>query len=204
MPTTPLMDPGQFAEWWTFLSESDEEKLRSGERLIVEGRVHYKGHWKGNPTIGVSVMLYSDIQKLNPLGQTVNDELVVHLFDVVRSDIPTLFATNTNGFKNIPIKEFNKIEIGDTVSAVASMRVNDGKTWLNGTGVEHIESGDFDSLSFDSPTFSGASKSESAPARSPKGTAFQNQSALNEARSMGLDDLASSEEDMHTMYWNIN
>ena len=205
------MTSEKFAEWMTFLSEVDEEKLRSGKRLSVEGRVHYKGYWSNEtPAIGISVMFESDIEGLKALVQIVDEKPVVDIFDVAKSNIETLVSVNLNGYINVKDKEFNKIERGDIVSAEVSIRTDtEGRSWLNGRNVELVENGHIGPFLYKNIDSSisvednnDLSEPDTHKGFSPRGTHFRHHSALKEARCMGLDDISNSEEQMHTMYWN--
>ena len=152
-----LMNANKFAEWMTFISESDEEKLRSGKNIAAEGRVHSREF--DDPSsfvLGISVMLASDIDNLKPLVQVIDETPVIDLFDLARSDIPTVTVDNADKSTLLSSEYLRRVGMGDIVSVEVSMQSNrDKRCRLRGRNVDLVNIKTDGNFNFDLESLNG-------------------------------------------------
>lgn len=140
-----LLNANEFAQRTTFLSESDERTLQSGNALKVRANVNFKGYWDPNSEqefLGIAVMRESDIDKLQELVQIQDGEPMIETRNLRDSEIPSLTVTNNHDREiiNVSREQYEAIAPGDEVEVEVRLNSDDsGAEYLNGRNVKRVE-----------------------------------------------------------------
>lgn len=119
----------EFANRFDFLSDSDMQRLRDGEELLIDTSFGWVD--QANPQdpeyAYLNVMPYEDIEILNDLAYTKDGELVVDYDDLSQSEV-TDCTMSRSVLGSFP----SGIRTGKKVEAVIQLSEDeDGVEWLN-------------------------------------------------------------------------